>query len=142
MTEKRRGGWWTGRSGGHTMTAGIGSIRVNGILSTHAKTALTRDLSTTKTSAPHSPHSPHLPLKRWGEVDDFSKLDIFLASEAPSYIHGDLIRVDGGEILCRYSAYQRWPGGYAPNIRHPASSYARSTRDSIVSWPSVFLFAS
>lgn len=104
------------------------------------KTALTRELSRTKTS---TPHSPHLPLKRWGEVDDISKRAIFLASDDPSYTHGDLIRVDGGESLCRCSV--RSAGRVAlPRIGYLASSQrlTLSARDSIVSWPSAFLFAS
>jgi NAD(P)-dependent dehydrogenase (short-subunit alcohol dehydrogenase family) len=44
-----------------------------------------------------------IPLKRWGEVDDISNLAVFLASDESSYIHGDLIRIDGGETLCRFS---------------------------------------
>lgn len=44
-----------------------------------------------------------VPLKRWGEVEDIAQLAVFLASDESSYIHGDLIRVDGGETLCRYS---------------------------------------
>ena len=43
------------------------------------------------------------PLKRWGEVHDIANLAIFLASDESSYIHGDVIKVDGGETLCRYS---------------------------------------
>jgi len=44
-----------------------------------------------------------IPLKRWGEVEDVANLAVFLASDESSYIHGDLIKVDGGETLCRYS---------------------------------------
>jgi len=28
---------------------------------------------------------------------------VFLASDESSYIHGDLVRIDGDETLCRYS---------------------------------------
>ena len=34
-------------------------------------------------------------LKRWGEVEDIAQLATFLASDESSYIHGDLVRVDG-----------------------------------------------
>jgi NAD(P)-dependent dehydrogenase (short-subunit alcohol dehydrogenase family) len=44
-----------------------------------------------------------IPLKRWGEVEDIAHLAIFLASDESSYIHGYLVKVDGGETLCRYS---------------------------------------
>jgi enoyl-[acyl-carrier-protein] reductase (NADH) len=36
-------------------------------------------------------------------VEDISNLAVFLASDESSYIHGDLVRVDGGETLSRYS---------------------------------------
>jgi hypothetical protein len=31
------------------------------------------------------------------------QLAVFLGSDESCYIHGDLIRVDGGETLCRFS---------------------------------------
>lgn len=76
-------------------------IRVNGICPTYAKTALTRslfdDMDFVRTFA------ESVPLKRWGEVEDVANLALFLASDESSYIHGDLIRIDGGETLSRYS---------------------------------------
>ena len=76
-------------------------IRVNGICPTYAKTALTRalydDMDFVRTFA------ESVPLKRWGEVEDVANLAVFLASDESSYIHGDLIRIDGGETLSRYS---------------------------------------
>ena len=44
-----------------------------------------------------------MPIKRWGEVEDIANLAVFLASDESDYIHGDLIRIDGGETLCRFS---------------------------------------
>ena len=77
------------------------SIRVNGICPTYAKTSLTRALFDDKDF--DQVFTESIPLKRWGEVYDIANLAVFLASDESSYIHGDLIKVDGGETLCRYS---------------------------------------
>jgi NAD(P)-dependent dehydrogenase (short-subunit alcohol dehydrogenase family) len=76
-------------------------IRVNGICPTYAKTALTRALFDDKNFDEFFTKS--IPLRRWGTVSDIANLAVFLASDQSSYIHGDLVRVDGGETLCRYS---------------------------------------
>lgn len=76
-------------------------IRVNGICPTYAKTALTRELFDDKDF--DQAFTESIPLKRWGEVEDISNLAVFLASDESNYIHGDLVRVDGGETLSRYS---------------------------------------
>ena len=76
-------------------------IRVNGICPTYAKTALTRDLFDNMEFMRTFAES--VPLKRWGETSDVANLALYLASDESSYIHGDLIRIDGGETLCRYA---------------------------------------
>lgn len=76
-------------------------IRVNGICPTYAKTALTRDLY--EDMAFMQSFADSVPLKRWGEMSDVANLALYLASDESSYVHGDLVRVDGGETLCRYS---------------------------------------
>lgn len=80
---------------------GAEGIRVNGICPTYAKTALTRDLFNDTDFMQSFTES--VPLKRWGEMEDVANLALFLASDESSYIHGDLVRIDGGETLCRYS---------------------------------------
>lgn len=80
---------------------GRDKIRVNGICPTYAKTALTRDLYEDKAFDQYFVES--IPLKRWGEVEDIANLAVFLASDESSYIHGDLVKIDGGERLSRYS---------------------------------------
>ncbi|MNT72601.1 2-(R)-hydroxypropyl-CoM dehydrogenase [compost metagenome] len=76
-------------------------IRVNGICPTYAKTALTRALM--EQPGYVDDFSESIPLKRWGEIADVADLAVFLASERSSYIHGALVRIDGGETLSRYS---------------------------------------
>lgn len=80
---------------------GRDKIRVNGICPTYAKTSLTRALFDDKDF--DKAFTDVIPLKRWGEVEDIANLAVFLASDESSYIHGDLIRIDGGETLCRFS---------------------------------------
>jgi NAD(P)-dependent dehydrogenase (short-subunit alcohol dehydrogenase family) len=80
---------------------GQDKIRVNGICPTYCKTALTRALFNDK--AFEEAFADSVPLKRWGEAEDVANLAVFLASDESSYIHGDLIKVDGGERLSRYS---------------------------------------
>jgi NAD(P)-dependent dehydrogenase (short-subunit alcohol dehydrogenase family) len=80
---------------------GQDKIRVNGICPTYAKTSLTRELF--DDAEFDQVFTESIPLKRWGEVDDIANLAVFLASDESTYIHGDLIKVDGGETLCRYS---------------------------------------
>ncbi|KAH0267227.1 hypothetical protein KCU91_g10249, partial [Aureobasidium melanogenum] len=76
-------------------------IRVNGICPTYAKTALTRDLWDNMDFM--RTFADSVPLKRWGEMTDVARLALYLASDESSYVHGDLVRIDGGETLCRYS---------------------------------------
>lgn len=76
-------------------------IRVNGICPTYAKTALTRALM--EQPGYVDDFAETIPLKRWGEIDDVADLAVFLASDRSSYIHGALVRIDGGETLSRYS---------------------------------------
>lgn len=80
---------------------GAEGIRVNGICPTYAKTALTRDLY--EDMAFMQSFADSVPLKRWGETADVAQFALFLASDESSYVHGDLVRIDGGETLSRYS---------------------------------------
>ena len=80
---------------------GRDNIRVNGICPTYAKTALTREL----VDNPEFDRSfvESIPLGRWGETADVANLAVFLAGDESSYIQGEMIRLDGGETLCRFS---------------------------------------
>lgn len=80
---------------------GRDKIRVNGICPTYCKTALTRELYDNKEF--EKTFADSVPLGRWGTAEDVANLAVFLASDESDYIHGDLIRLDGGETLCRYS---------------------------------------
>ena len=80
---------------------GRNKIRVNGICPTYCVTALTRDLYDNEEFRKNFEKS--IPLGRWGTAEDVANLALFLASDESDYIHGDLIRLDGGETLCRYS---------------------------------------
>ncbi|WPP50431.1 SDR family oxidoreductase [Catalinimonas niigatensis] len=40
--------------------------------------------------------SARIPAGRWGVPDDFKGVTVFLASQAGSYVHGEIVTVDGG----------------------------------------------
>ena len=76
-------------------------IRANGICPTYAKTAMARAYYDDPDFEKYFIDS--IPLKRWGEISDVANLALFLASDESSFITGDMIKLDGGETLCRYS---------------------------------------
>jgi NAD(P)-dependent dehydrogenase (short-subunit alcohol dehydrogenase family) len=39
---------------------------------------------------------PRIPLRRWGEPDDWTGIAVYLASQASSFHTGDVFRIDGG----------------------------------------------
>ena len=39
---------------------------------------------------------PRIPARRWGEIDDFGGIAVYLASGASSWHTGDVITIDGG----------------------------------------------
>ena len=70
------------------------NIQVNGIgpgmFKTEMNTALVEDKKFNKWVCERTPAG------RWGEPDELSGTAVFLASEASSYINGQIIYVDGG----------------------------------------------
>ncbi len=80
---------------------GSSGIRVNGICPTFVRTQMTRAFIDDSDRFEYIRES--FPLKRWGETSDIANAAVFLASDDASFIHGDMLLVDGGETLCRYS---------------------------------------
>jgi NAD(P)-dependent dehydrogenase (short-subunit alcohol dehydrogenase family) len=78
---------------------GASRVRVNSI-----RPGLTRtELLEPVTSSPElsSDYRINTPLERAGEVEDTANLALFLLSDAADYITGQLINVDGGQMLRR-----------------------------------------
>lgn len=80
---------------------GRDGIRANGICPTYCKTSMARAYFDDPQFEQDFIHS--IPLQRWGEVSDVANAAVFLASQESSFVHGDMLRLDGGETLCRYS---------------------------------------
>ncbi len=73
-------------------------IRVNGLLPGRVATdrLLSLDESTGDAAAARERASAGIPLRRYGEPDEFGRVAAFVLSPAASYLTGGLIRVDGG----------------------------------------------
>ena len=69
-------------------------IRVNGIGPGYVKTGMTQVLVNNQEF--DSWVKKRTPLTRWGKPDDFEGVSVFLASDASSFITGQIIYVDGG----------------------------------------------
>jgi len=76
------------------------NVQVNGIGPGYIKTALTTDFAR-KDHPFNRLVMSRTPANRWGEIDDLVGTAIFLASEASSFINGQVIYVDGG-ILANF----------------------------------------
>ncbi|KAM0746027.1 putative alcohol dehydrogenase, zinc-independent [Meredithblackwellia eburnea MCA 4105] len=80
---------------------GPNKIRCNGICPTWIKTALTAKLHADP--AFKELFQGSIPARRWGEIADVANLAVYLGSDESSFLTGELIRVDGGELLSRYT---------------------------------------
>jgi len=69
-------------------------VNVNGVapgyISTDNTEALRNDAVRSKSIM------DRIPAGRWGEVDDFKGITVFLCSDAAAYVHGTIVTVDGG----------------------------------------------
>jgi NAD(P)-dependent dehydrogenase (short-subunit alcohol dehydrogenase family) len=72
------------------------NIRANAIAPTIIKTPMTQGMTDNPQAA--AAEAARIPLGRLGEVEDIVGPAIFLASDASSYISGDTIVVDGGQL--------------------------------------------
>lgn len=69
-------------------------IRVNSILPGWIVTDMTeRSVNNEKFAAAVL---PRIPARRWGEIDDFGGIAVYLASDASSYATGEQFMIDGG----------------------------------------------
>lgn len=73
---------------------GAKNIRSNAIAPGFIETAMTQDLTT----AVKKDWEKGIPLKRAGRPEDVANCALFLASDASSYITGQVIQVDGGML--------------------------------------------
>jgi 3-oxoacyl-[acyl-carrier protein] reductase len=79
---------------------GPAGIRINGILPVRIATDRVRELDA-RSGDPDQVRarlSEHIPLRRYGEPEEFGRVAAFLLSPAASYITGAMIPVDGGAI--------------------------------------------
>jgi 3-oxoacyl-[acyl-carrier protein] reductase len=79
---------------------GPARIRVNGLLPVRIATDRVRELDALRgdPDAERARQSAHIPLRRYGEPEEFGRAAAFLLSPAASFITGAMIPVDGGAI--------------------------------------------
>ncbi len=77
---------------------GPSGIRVNGLLPGRIATdrLATLDAATGDAQAARAANSTRIPLRRYGEPEEFGRVAAFVLSPAASYLTGGLIKVDGG----------------------------------------------
>ena len=79
---------------------GPSGIRINGVLPVRVATDRVRELDALKGDPDEvrARLSQQIPLRRYGEPEEFGRVAAFLLSPAASYITGSMIPVDGGAI--------------------------------------------
>ena len=79
---------------------GPAGIRINGVLPVRIATDRVRELDARKGDPDEvrARLSEHIPLRRYGEPEEFGRVAAFLLSPAASYVTGAMIPVDGGAI--------------------------------------------
>ena len=79
---------------------GPAGIRINGVLPVRIATDRVRELDALRGDPAdvRAQQSAQIPLRRYGEPEEFGRAAAFLLSPAASFITGAMIRVDGGAI--------------------------------------------
>ena len=79
---------------------GPAGIRLNGVLPVRVATDRVRELDALSGDPDEvrARQSQHIPLRRYGEPEEFGRVAAFLLSPAASFITGAMIPVDGGAI--------------------------------------------
>ena len=79
---------------------GPAGVRINGLLPVRIATDRVREIDALAGNPEEvrARQSEHIPLRRYGEPEEFGRVAAFLLSPAASYITGAMIPVDGGAI--------------------------------------------
>ncbi|KAE9363233.1 NAD(P)-binding protein [Stipitochalara longipes BDJ] len=71
-------------------------IRVNAIAPGYIATDMNADTRTNSDTTYYDSITTRIPIGRWGDVKEFVGPAVFLASQASSYVSGEILLVDGG----------------------------------------------
>jgi 3-oxoacyl-[acyl-carrier protein] reductase len=79
---------------------GPAGVRINGLLPVRIATDRVREIDALEGDPEdvRARQSEHIPLRRYGEPEEFGRVAAFLLSPAASYVTGAMIPVDGGAI--------------------------------------------